>query len=149
MVIADGDIKPHFIDLARTHLPSDALQVPICRHIYNTYLDCHDNNYGKDILTITTRIEDTEGQSFIEELLQKKVNKDRAEQHFIETIQRILDRNWMERREEIKRKIHSAECSDDEAVELTKQFDALKRTPPKIELTLRNRVYKSFLNSMT
>lgn len=127
-----GDSKPEFIDLARKNLIPDQLTVPICRHIYQTYLDCHDQNLGKDLLAITMRMEDPEGQSFIAELLQKKVNKDKALEHFTETIQRILDRIWMEQREEIRRKIHSAECSDDQAEALYKQFNDLARQRPVV-----------------
>lgn len=127
-----GDSKPNFIELARTNLKAEDLHVSICRNIYQTYIDSHDHNLGKDLLAITTRMEDPEGQAFINELLKKIVNKDKAEQHFIEALQRILDRNWMESREEIKRKIQSGDCSDDEADALLKKFNALKR--PKVEV---------------
>ena len=68
--------------------------------------------------------------------MQKKVNKERAEQQLVETIQRILDRNWMEKRETIKIRIHSGMCSDEEAHEMAKQFDDLKRNPPRVMVDL-------------
>ncbi len=68
------------------------------------------------------------------DLLQKKVNKERAESQLVETIQKILDRNWMEKREEIKIRIQSGQCSDEEVLNLVKQFDDLKRNPPRVML---------------
>lgn len=127
-----GDSKPHFIDLAKQHIQLDYLQVPVCKHVYHTYLDCHENNHGKDLLSITMRMEDPDGQAFIHELLRKMVNKDRAEQEFLGTIQNLLNRQWMEKGEEIKRKVQSGQCSDDEALDLMKQLAELKRNQPKV-----------------
>ena len=56
------------------------------------------------------------------ELLHKKINRDRAETLFEETMQKILERNWMLKREEIKMRIQSAELSEEEALALAKQF---------------------------
>jgi hypothetical protein len=39
----------------------------------------------------------------------------------------------MEKREEIKMKIQGGECGDDQAWDLLKLFDELKRNPPKIK----------------
>ena len=47
-------------------------------------------------------------------------------------MQKILDRNWMLKREEIKTRIHSGQCSDEEALELAKQFEEIRRTPTKV-----------------
>ena len=44
-----------------------------------------------------------------------------------ETIQAILDRNWILQREEVKMKIQSGQCSDEEAMSLAAQFNSLKR----------------------
>jgi len=128
-----GDSKEHFIDIAIRNLGPEDLQTNICRHIYSTYLSLHDQKLSKNLLDITIQSEDPEGQSFITELLQKKVNKDKAESLYIEAIQRILDRNWMEQREAIKRQIQSGSCSDDEAESLLKKFDELKRNQPKVK----------------
>ncbi|MCH9625324.1 MAG: DNA primase [Chlamydiales bacterium] len=76
-----------------------------------------------DMLSLAGELED---QSLIDEILQKKVNKERAETLFLETVQKLLDREWMQTREKIKMKIHSGNQSEDEVLELAKQFDQLK-----------------------
>ena len=76
-----------------------------------------------DLFTLAADIEDP---SLLDEMLQKKVNRDRAEINFLETVQKLLDREWMQTREAIKMEIHNGGHSDEKVLELAKQFDALK-----------------------
>ncbi len=85
-----------------------------------------------NLLDLISSLDDAEGQLVLADLLLKKVDKHKAEGHFLDTIQKILNRNWMEKREEIKMKIQSGQCSDEEVFALVKQFDDLKREPPKV-----------------
>ena len=64
---------------------------------------------------------------------EKKVNKEKAEEQLIETIKKILDRNWMLKREAVKQKIQAGNCSDDEAILLAKEFDTLRKEPPQLK----------------
>lgn len=66
------------------------------------------------------------------DIMQRKINIQKAEEGCKETIRKILVRSWMEQREAIRIKIHSTFLSDDEALELAKQFDALKRQMPEV-----------------
>ena len=65
-------------------------------------------------------------------ILNKKVQRGRAKIHFIETLQRIKERNWMQEREDIRVKIHSGTASEVEVLELVKKFDLLKKSPPRV-----------------
>ena len=126
-----GEQHPQFVESARQNIKPEDLHVAICRHVYQAYLNAFENKRPCDLLSLAIDIEQTEGQMLMSEILQKKVNKDRAEEQFFETIQKILDRNWIELREAIRIRIQSGHCSDEEAFALVKQFDELKRTPPK------------------
>lgn len=127
-----GDTQPQLVELARQHLPIEALRSDLCRQIYETFLNHFDQKRPCDFLSLVIDVEDSEAQVLLAELMQKKINRDRSEQHLVETIQKMLERNWMEKREEIRRKIQSGQCSDEEALQLAKEFDQLKRNPPKI-----------------
>lgn len=129
-----GQEQPRLLDLARTNLNKEDLHIGVCQKIYTLLMENYANHHPSDLLSLAIDLDDAESQLVLSDLAQKKVNRERAEQQFIETIQRILDRNWMERREEIKIKIHSGQCSDDEAIALAKQFDDLKRNPPRVIL---------------
>lgn len=127
-LIIGGNEWPHFIKWATLNIPTQALQDPICRNFYSAYM----KSYPCSLSDVANQMTEDESQAWLVDLTQKKVNRDRAEAHFTETIQRILDRNWMNRREEIKMKIQSGSCSDEEALELVKQFEEIKRNPPKL-----------------
>jgi DNA primase len=128
-----SETQPQFITLAKANISPENFHVTACRHIYKTFIERFDIGKTMDLLSLAIEMDDGEGQMVMSELLQKKVNKERAEQQFIETIQKILDRNWMELREAIKMKIQSGDCAEDEVLALVKEFDELRRNPPKIK----------------
>lgn len=129
-----GGSMPWLVDIARENLPIDELHVRVCRDIYKAFMDHTDKEHTCDLLQLVSLLDDAEGQLVLAELLQKKVNKEKTDEMFVETVQKILNRNWMEKREEIKVKIQSGKYEDQAVLELVKQFDELKREPPKITI---------------
>lgn len=127
-----GTSQNQLTDMALENLAVQDFKVNICRAIFMFYFECCREKRVCDFLSIATAIDDVEVQPAISEILKVKVNKERAEQHLIEAIQRLLDRNWMEKREAVRIKIQDGQCSEDEAMALAKQFDQLKRNQPKI-----------------
>ena len=125
LLMSGGDSK-RFIDIAKEHItPADFL-IPICRKVYQHCLE------KPDLLSLA--ISDSEIQDFLNDLSKKMINKERAEKHFIEVIQSILDRNWMRRCEDVRIKIISGRNSDEEASELLRQFSQMKKEKPSISL---------------
>jgi DNA primase len=112
--------------------PED-LKVPICKQLYELYIKAHQDNKECDLLTIGMGLNSVEGQLFLSEILQKRINGEKAKEGCIETIQKILERNWLFERELIKIKIHSGRCSEEEVYSLAKRFDELKRQPPLVQ----------------
>ena len=70
----------------------------------------------------------------IDQIVQKKVNIERAKDGVFSAIEKILERSWMIKRERIKRRIQKGDGSEDEILELAKQFDELKKEKPKVEV---------------
>lgn len=99
--------------------------VPACRSLFEKML----TNKEIDLLTLAAELEEP---AIIDEILQKKVNRERAETQFLETVQKILDREWMQTREGIKMEIHSGKYSEEEVLNLAKQFDTLARQTAKL-----------------
>lgn len=77
-----------------------------------------------DLLALAASLGDT---AVLDEIMKKKVNRARAEPQFLETVQKLLDREWMQTRENIKIEIHSQKHSQEEILGLAKQFDSLAR----------------------
>lgn len=128
-----GQGQPRLVELVKANITENDLHVGLCQRILRVYLENWENQHSCDLLSLAIDLDDAEGQFVMSDILQKKVNKERAEAQLIETIKKILDRNWMQKREEIKMKIQSGQCSDEEATELAKEFDSLKRNPPVVK----------------
>lgn len=128
-----GEGLPHLVELAQKNLTPEHLRVLLCRKLYEAYLECHIKQQPRDLLSIcdvAQCLEDADAQELLNEIMQKKINRERANDYFKESIQKILDRNWMEECEGIRKKIQSGQCSEEEVLALAKQFDDLKRNKP-------------------
>lgn len=118
------------VDLILCNVSEQDLLITDCQKIFTVFKESYQTGRPRDLLSLAIDLDDTEGQLVMSDLLRKKVNKERADTQIRETIKKILDRNWMHKREEIKIKIQSGLCSDEEVLGLLKQFDELKRNPP-------------------
>ncbi|MFT4551686.1 MAG: DNA primase [Chlamydiales bacterium] len=127
-----GEAQSHFVEAARLNVAANDLIVPVCKNIYETYLSAFQSEKSMDLLSLAIEINDQEGQEFISEILQKKINQDKAEVFFYNTIQKILDRKLMLQREEVKTKLQAGNLSDEDALELAKEFSDLKREEAKV-----------------
>ena len=127
-----GQNQPDLIELICKNLTRDHFQTPVCRDLFIHIIEQMEKGQACDLLALSIAIDSVEEQLFLSEVLQKKVNRERARDGIEKTIQRILERHWLTKREEIKAKIHSGTCSENEVIELAKQFDTLKSKPPTI-----------------
>src|SRR5262249_42761079 len=118
--------------IAQKNLGPHHFWVPMCKTLYCTYLNAAKEGRSSDLLSLFIDIHSEEAPPFLEEILQKKINPERAEFQFRETVQKLLDRDWLQKREEIKRLIHSGNRSEEEVLNLAKQFDELKKNRPVI-----------------
>lgn len=125
---------PHLFKLVQNNLQAEDFRSPQCRRLYEALMQINSQQERWDLLSLISSIADEDVQHLVHELLQKKVNRERADEQITASVQKMLDRNWMGRREDIKMKIQSGECSDDDAWALLKVFDELKRNPPKVKV---------------
>lgn len=129
-----GQELNRLVEIVRENLKKEDFRISICQKIFEVYKENYENQRPCDLLSLAIDLDDAEGQLVLSDLIQKRINKERAEQLLVETVQKMLDRNWMLKREDIKIKVQSGSCSDEEASALIQQFDELKRNPPKIKL---------------
>lgn len=127
-----GDSGSRFAEISKLNLSEDHFKVNVCKRLFSKCLSVFKDNKTLDLLSLAIDLDDAEEQLFLSELLQRKINREKAEEGFLETIQKILDRKWMEDRENIKIKIHSGTFSEEELLELAKQFDQIKNKRPEV-----------------
>lgn len=116
------------LDFLKNHLQKEDFLTSFCRELYQAL----DQEEFPDLLTLASEMKSEKVQECLEELVSKRIPKERVDQYFPLSIQKILDRNWMRKREKVRLRLQSGRASDEEALRLAKEFDALKNNPPKI-----------------
>lgn len=127
LLFLSGESAPKLVEIAQRNLQPDCLKVPACRRLYELAL-----TGGADLLACASSLEKEEEEALVVEMMQRKINPDKVGDSLCFTLQRILERNWLEERERIKIALHGGALSEEEALELAKQFDALKRQVPQV-----------------
>ncbi len=131
-LILMGPGMPQLIEVAEWNLQPKHFRHPSSRGLYEKYIAAAKNGQPCDLLSLAIDLEQAEQQIFMAEVLQKKVNREKAYECFVETVQRILERQWMYEREEIKLKIYSGKCSEEEVLDLARKFDMIKKERPQV-----------------
>ncbi len=129
-----GPGAPDVVMLFQNNIKPIDLRSELARNIYEKVLGTLLAKKELDLLQLSADIDQEEMPSFLSEILSKKINRDKAREHLIETIQRIKERNWMHERESIKMKIHAGKATENELMELVKCFDELKKKVPVVTL---------------
>lgn len=127
-----GETNRRLIDIAKGNIQAGHFRVEICQKLYNLYLAAFDEGRPRDLLSFAAHLEKEEDQKIFSEMIERKINVQKAEEGIIETVRKILERNWMEKREAIKTEIQRGSLKEEEVLELAKQFDEIKRHPPRV-----------------
>jgi DNA primase len=128
-----GESQPMLVDLIRLNLPQEELRFPLCKRFYGLYMRAYEEKRPRDLLTLGAALEDPQDHQFLSELMQKKINLQKAKEGVLETLRQILTRRWLQKREEIRVKIHSGSSSEEELLALAKEFDQIKKQPPEVK----------------
>lgn len=131
-----GEGEPQLLPLAEANLQPTHFRCTVARALYQNFLSATKENKPRDLLSLAIGLDSAEAQLFLAEVLQKRVNRERILPHFVETIQRILDREWMIQREEVKLKIFAGQLPEPELLALARQFDELKRMRPQVHTSI-------------
>jgi len=125
-----GQEEKNLVALTLENLQEEDFKISSCRNLYKYYKKSYEENKPLDLLSLAM---DLEEQMFLSEVLKKKVDKAKAKPCLMETIEKILKRNWLERKEEIREKINSGLLSEEEMVNLVKQFDQVHKQKPEVK----------------
>lgn len=123
---------PQIIPIAKANISNEKLMVPGANKLYQEFLLALDEKRPCDILTLGACLESEEDQKLLSEIMQRKINLLKAEEGFKETVRKILVREWMNERESIRSKLQGGALSDDEALDLARQFDEIKKRVPEV-----------------
>ncbi len=123
---------PQLSAIAKANISKQQLCVPGAARLYEQFLLKLEEKQPCDLLTLGACLESEEDQQLLSEIMQRKINLMRAEEGFKETVRKILVREWMDERESIRAKLQSGALSDEEALDLARQFDEIKKRIPQV-----------------
>lgn len=133
LLLLSGEKQRELMEIVRINLPEEALKVSICRALFKALMNAHGSGKSLDLISLTMEVEEEGLQELMDEIHGRPLNPSRLEAQMEATLQRILERNWMCRGEEIKARIHSGQCEEEEALDLVRQLAELKRQRPRLQ----------------
>jgi DNA primase len=134
-LILEGDLVRWLIvaheltaSIALKNLTKEDLKHPGMRQLYELLIA-----HKGDLISVLSTTDSEKLQSYIDMILSKKIPIERAENLMIETTRKILERNWLEKREAIIRKMQ-IHAHDEALLEsLAKEFDQIKSHRPLVK----------------
>lgn len=132
-LILCSDSHPEFLSLAQKNLADVDFKDPLTQELYRQLAQAQlQDKRAFDLIEYALTKGEEGLQDLVSLILNKKINRERAKDLFVSTIQKLKERNWMHEREEIKVKIHSGMASEAEVLDLVRKFDQLKKNPPQV-----------------
>ncbi len=125
------------LEIIKQNISPKDFRIDLCRRLFSLYFECLERKEKTDLLQLANHLESAEEQLLFSEIVQKKINTEKAEEGLIETITKLLQRQWMEKREKIRIQIQSGKFSEEKISELVKSFDEIKTKPPSIRLSTK------------
>ncbi len=122
---------PRVLELIKNNISKEDFKIAPCAKFFEVYLSLTPEE-RKDRICLASYLEDEESQKLLSDLLQRRVNPFKEEEGAIETIQALLNRTWMDRREQITAQILRGTSSEEEELALAKQYQELAKRPPAI-----------------
>lgn len=127
-LVLAGPSYPAFFHIARENLQAEHFFDKDCQKAFSVAVA----GQCGDPMTLAAEVDD---ESLFQEIYGRKVNIERAEALFVETVQRLLDRKWMNDCESIRAQIASGQLDDDTALRLAQDFQQLRGKAPKVVMT--------------
>jgi len=131
-LILCGAGEKELLESARKYLSIEALRNPTAQKIYGQIIEAMEKGESFDLFTLARDAEDEALSAFLAEILGRKVNREKAKPLLLETIAKILERNWMLECEALLEKIQSGLLPEDEVKKVIARFDSLKRARPEV-----------------
>ncbi len=131
--------KPELAKLIQREIAPEALHNGLCQETYRIALSRIEEGKPLDLFSLAMSSEKI--QEALDELNARKVNPDRLEELVVTTVNKILERNWLQQRQQVQVKIQSATQSYDESMVLVQEMADLGNQPPKAEFVGQSTKY--------
>ncbi len=130
-IILAGQTEATILQIVQKNLSSVDFIDPAARKLYDHLCELFSKSTPFDFLSLAGCINKDEG-GLLDLIVKKKIQTERAKIGVKEAIKKILERNWMLKRESIKSKIQTGKHSESEVLQFAKEFDDLRKMIPKL-----------------
>lgn len=127
-LLVPHDERENTLALVKRNITNEHFFNVTCRRLYEEII----KNDALDLMQLTEQITNPEEQLLLSEILKKRINREKLQEGIRETLQKILERYWLRKREQIKRAIHSGRLEEEELMRLAKEFDQLISSKPQL-----------------
>lgn len=121
------------VNIIQINLNENSFIVPICRKFFLFFFNQKNVLRTCDILALSMQMNDEEMQNFFNDLMRKKIDLNKAKENVIDTVEKILNRNWKLELKKIDQNI-KLNLSPNKSSILTQQFASLTKNLPKVKL---------------
>jgi DNA primase len=133
-LILEGDLVRWLIvaheltrEIAVRNLKKEDLLHPGMQQLYELLLQSKG-----DLMAVLSTKESEQLQPYVDTVLSKKIPIERAENLMMETVRKILERNWLKKREAIIKKMQENSHNEPLLEELARAFDEIKQQRPVV-----------------
>ena len=123
--------EKELLDIIMDNVEISYLQDPQVIHVFTAAKELHTAGQRIDHLHLGVSL-DEEQHRFLEEVKTKRMNTLKAKDGVKLLCQKILDREWIKKCDEIKAKIQGGNHTEDEMFALAKEFDEVKKNKQNI-----------------
>ena len=119
--------------LIEANICVEDLRISSCQKLFTHCFRSIQEGRKVDFLSLGGFCDCEEDRDLIADIMHKKINLQKLCEGCKESIKAILERNWLEQMEAIQRQLESSVLSDQEMLELAKEFAAIRKNPPTLK----------------
>ncbi len=127
-----GPESEQLVQCCRIHLESDDFSHEVPRQLFCLALERLQRGERPDFMSFAGDVDIESVSAAFKTLLLRRQRIEKALPMASESMKKIKERNWLKKREEIRKKMEDPAISEDELIQLAHRFDELTKNPPVI-----------------
>ncbi|MEG0036726.1 MAG: DNA primase [Victivallaceae bacterium] len=128
-LIRFGQSNPAFIATVENYLTEESFLIPDCQSLFRYCLSAYRNHDFSSPFKINEVVKDI---TLIDIIFGRKIRIEKAEEGFLESLQRLLERTWLSDKQIIQARINNS--TEAGVWELLAEFDSIQKARPNVRL---------------
>lgn len=125
-LLVEGQKDPYLVDMCKLNINPTHFKNQEIKELYSVLLEMFEKSKGLDLLELSQKVSFENVSKLIDALLTKRVNREKGRELLADAIIKIKERSLFEEREGLRQKIAAGNVSEEETMQVVRQFDELK-----------------------